>query len=165
MQDPISAKGISYVTLTTGNSFSVYLKLLQNLYLNYLLQVIYIQRLKEFKVQAKGFTSIRSNIGNPFSPYRILHIYIYSVDIAGKTYGHPVNPCKHLQCSSKTSSQKIKQFFLVYMYINRQAFAFSNVVIIRCHQWMDVLSDPFFEQGFKDICCLSFFYILWYHIV
>ena len=79
MQDPISAKGISYVTLTTGNSFSVYLKFLQNLYVNYLLQVIYIQRLKEFKVNAKGTTSSESYIGNPFSAYRILHIYIYSV--------------------------------------------------------------------------------------
>ena len=28
MEDPISAKGLSYVTLTTGNSFSVYLKFL-----------------------------------------------------------------------------------------------------------------------------------------
>ena len=23
----------------------------------------------------------------------------FSIDIAGKTYGHPVNPCKHLQCT------------------------------------------------------------------
>ena len=25
--------------------------------------------------------------------------YSLSIDIAGKTYEHPVNPCKHLQCS------------------------------------------------------------------
>ena len=33
----------------------------------------------EFEVKAKGFTGSESNIGNPFSAYRILHIYIYSV--------------------------------------------------------------------------------------
>ena len=31
-----------------------------------------------FEVKAKGFTGSESNIGNPFSAYRILHIYIYS---------------------------------------------------------------------------------------
>ena len=67
MQDPISAKGISYVTLTTGNSFSVYLKFLQNLYVNYL------QRLKEFKVQAKGFPLIF------LQPLYDSYLYIFTV--------------------------------------------------------------------------------------
>ena len=31
----------------------------------------------EFEVKAKGFTGSESTIGNPFSAYRILHIYIY----------------------------------------------------------------------------------------
>ena len=35
----------------------------------------------EFEVKAKGFTGSESNIGNHFSAYRILHIYIYSVDM------------------------------------------------------------------------------------
>ena len=36
---------------------------------------------EEFEVKAKGFTGSESYIGNPFSAYRNLHIYIYSVCI------------------------------------------------------------------------------------
>ena len=34
--------------------------------------------------------------GKPYDNYRIS---LQSVNIAEKTYGNPVNPCKHLQCS------------------------------------------------------------------
>ena len=33
--------------------------------------------------------------GKPYDNYRISP---QSVNIIGKTYGHPINPCKHLQC-------------------------------------------------------------------
>ena len=36
MYDPISAKGISYVTLTTGKTFSAYINFIYPLYVNYL---------------------------------------------------------------------------------------------------------------------------------
>ena len=64
----------------------------------------------EIEVKAKGFTSSESNIGNPFSAYRILHIYIYSVHTLFMTHGNHLKavtivetPQKDLSCPTCTS--------------------------------------------------------------
>ena len=43
----------------------------------------------------------------------------FSIYIAGKTYRHPVNPCKHLQCSSR-----VHTWFL----INLMFYSISQVI-------------------------------------
>ena len=40
--------------------------------------------------------------------------------------------------------------------MNRQVFVLSNVVIIRYAISEDILPNPFFKQGFENICCLMF---------
>ena len=57
----------------------------------------------------------------PFEEYRVSLWFLqpFSIDIAGKTYRHPVNPCKHLQCSSR-----VHTWFL----INLMFYSISQVI-------------------------------------
>ena len=50
------------------------------------------------KCYKKGFPTTYTIF--PFEEYRVSLCFLqpFSIDIAGKTYGHPLKPCKHLQC-------------------------------------------------------------------
>ena len=61
----------------TGNCFTLCQEFLQPLLVNYHLLVNYPQRLKQFLVQATGFTSSWNCNGILPSLYSFVHIYIY----------------------------------------------------------------------------------------
>ena len=59
-------------------------------------------------MQGKPYDNYRISLqsvnitGIPFEEYRVSLYFLlpFSIDIAKKIYGNPVNPCKHLQCAS-----------------------------------------------------------------
>ena len=63
---------------TTSKSFSLYRELLKPLWVIYQKMAIYLQRLKEFPIQAEGFPSGWNDTGISISLYCFVPIDIYS---------------------------------------------------------------------------------------
>ena len=62
----------------------------------------------------------------------------FSIDIAGKTYGHPVNPCKHLQCTL---------FLFIFRKVSIVKKQTSQTVEKEFQAGRDLIEDEFAEEN------------------